>query len=1624
MTLAQVNPVDQDLPAKQARPKVMTSPYSKKPVWQNKVERPAKRHTPGIALRAASDQQLESQKADKQAEKMTQWMTADLRSVMDYTTYGSHKRSTTTRLASGETVDEHGIIVSPAEGVRKVYNRAGNCYLNDNGFERDLQSGQVQLVECEDGTYYIRNILSTYPAGTWVKGTREGNVLTVPTKQPVYYNALADVTYSVRWGNCDVTIDAFSNYDSYAENFTFEINEEDGSMSLQNSSEEAFMGLFWDDDLTFAWSGDYGTVWSYAGEYVPLAKTTITPPAGLVTETWYTKGHTLVESNAQAFRGSITIGFDGQDVYLKGMFADFPDAWMKGTIDGSSVVFEGLQLQGEADGESVYAVGMSSYDLSDFTMQYNAEDKQLQSTCVLLANADDVDIDARTWIKDITIQATDPYAPVAVPYQNSFDSADEWEWFTVIDANGDEKTWRHDTDMAVYSYNEESAADDWLISPAIVLEAGKTYSFGMKTLCSSAAFVERVEVKLGNALDAESMTQTVIEPTDVDWEDEAQELTNRFVTVSETGTYYFGIHAISDKDRATLKVDEVSVLETLLGAPAAVTDLNATPDAEKPVVTLAFTTPVNNLAGEALSGNMSVDIMRNGDLIKTFEDVAPGTAMTYVDEDPALTSGNYRYQIICTGSEGRGEASEAVTVHLTVVMTIPYVADFTQDAVGDQFTQIDANGDYYMWEWDGGSHATYSYNSSSPADDYLVSPPLHLDAGRKYSIVVNAGSAGYLERFEVVLGREATVEGLSTKVLENCEVEMEDARDFETIYTAAETGVYYVAVHCISDADMYELWINKVSVEYAPEPTAPVAPVIAVAPGAMGALSADITVEAPANAIDGSSLTANLSQIELYRNGALIHAFEDVAPGATLLYTDNAFDEAGSYAYQAIPYNADGVGLKSLIDTVYVGPDVPVVVTGVKAEDLQTRVLLTWDATGSVGANGGYVNPDEVEYVVYACEPGTTYVLGDPIAVVSGNSYEVETNTNEGEQYYQTWVITARNAVGESLMVEESTASVFMGAPDTLPVVEGFANGEFHTYWDYVGTPLIFAQSSDDDGIAVALVSQQAGQVALTSGKLDLGDAANPTLIFDASGFGVSQVTVIGMKAGDAEADILGTAALSDAGYQTCQLSLASLQGGSYAMIGFIADIATPTEFDFWSGEILTQGDALILDNIRILDLFDHNLSVELQAPATVRAGRTADISATVTNWGQEAARDFNVIITAGGEELLNQVVTEELAPFASIGISVEMQTSVFDEPGDVALTVKVDNAGEQKPEDNTSSATLQILASDVPGPENLGASAQGDGVVELSWSAPSATTREATESFEDTATFPTFSVGGITATEHYGAFADWSLYDSTGAEVYSWNSQSVSYDNQYAPMAWMPFDIVKAGFTDDETYAGHQVMLSLCITPGGDLKTTDHWLISPELPGMEQQISFYLRTITDQYGEETFEVLASQTDNKPESFQLVQSYSTDAVEWTQFAATLPEGTKHFAIRHTSTDIFGVMLDDVTFTASSAVSQYRIYRDEELIATVAGDVTTYTAAIDDLEAGDCSFGVTAVYGNGDESVPAVVSISVVTGISQITADGEPVDVYSVDGRVVARQVTTLQGLRGVYVINGNKVMIR
>lgn len=328
---------------------------------------------------------------------------------------------------------------------------------------------------------------------------------------------------------------------------------------------------------------------------------------------------------------------------------------------------------------------------------------------------------------------------VTPPYSNELSTTEDLDEFTIIDANNDGKTWMISGGAARVAYNSSKAMDDWLISPALKLEAGKMYKFTCETKAQSTSFVEKVEVRYGRTASAEGMTNELVPVTEV--ATTTFEEIGGYILPEETGTYYVGIHGVSDADKYYLYVKNFSVgAGQSAAAPAAVTELTVTPDASGELnATVSFKAPETTIGGTALTGDVNVEVVRDGEVVNTVT-AAPGASMTI--EDAVPVAGTYEYTV--TASNGAG-AGIAATVSAYIGVKAPAAPEnvtiseegntgkvtLTWDAV-----TTDENGDpinvskigYVVCEYAGGWYAvsetltetTFSYQAVEEGDQSFV----------------------------------------------------------------------------------------------------------------------------------------------------------------------------------------------------------------------------------------------------------------------------------------------------------------------------------------------------------------------------------------------------------------------------------------------------------------------------------------------------------------------------------------------------------------------------------------------------------------------------------------------------------------------------------------------------------------------------------------------------------------------------------------------------------------------------------------------------------------------------------------------------------------------------------------
>ncbi|GAB6977181.1 hypothetical protein [Prevotella falsenii] len=183
---------------------------------------------------------------------------------------------------SAQAQDKPDVITEKPAGTETVYKRVSGKMLAIQDKQIKIfdlakvmeqnPAGDLTVVTAADGkTVYLKYVL-TYAsyikedaAGGWVKGTKEGNTITIPAGQYIMYGDFEDGSYGIRVGYMNYTGKGF---DVEEGDITFTI---DGNTAVLNGTvmkgqsqedlELKILGGYWSDEETF-FCGDVETTFS------------------------------------------------------------------------------------------------------------------------------------------------------------------------------------------------------------------------------------------------------------------------------------------------------------------------------------------------------------------------------------------------------------------------------------------------------------------------------------------------------------------------------------------------------------------------------------------------------------------------------------------------------------------------------------------------------------------------------------------------------------------------------------------------------------------------------------------------------------------------------------------------------------------------------------------------------------------------------------------------------------------------------------------------------------------------------------------------------------------------------------------------------------------------------------------------------------------------------------------------------------------------------------------------------------------------------------------------------------------------------------------------------------------
>jgi gingipain R/gingipain K len=198
-----------------------------------------------------------------------------------------------------------------------------------------------------------------------------------------------------------------------------------------------------------------------------------------------------------------------------------------------------------------------------------------------------------------------------LPYSNDFTDEGLNQCWTIDDYNGDAKTWSFNTSggYAIYSYNSNEAADDWLISPVFHIGANAAASFDY--MCASASYPEKFEVYVigaGQTYDDATLVVPEVQVTVTSWTTQDIDLTafaNQHIQIA--------IRCTSDADEYLLGVtnffidsDPVSISNVEKSS------VNVYPNPANNYINVNASSNISNVEVYTISGQKVGDFTANG----------------------------------------------------------------------------------------------------------------------------------------------------------------------------------------------------------------------------------------------------------------------------------------------------------------------------------------------------------------------------------------------------------------------------------------------------------------------------------------------------------------------------------------------------------------------------------------------------------------------------------------------------------------------------------------------------------------------------------------------------------------------------------------------------------------------------------------------------------------------------------------------------------------------------------------------------------------------------------------------------------------------------------------------------
>lgn len=414
-------------------------------------------------------------------------------------------------------------------------------------------------------------------------------------------------------------------------------------------------------------------------------------------------------------------------------------------------------------------------------------------------------------------------------FTTNFATVDDFNAWTVVNANEDDKTWTFDEwgepSKVFYSYHGNNAADDWLISPAIT--SAESGALVVTFEAQGSSYTEKLELFCGAEPTVAAMTQQVSPTLKLNGD-----VTSHVYIVDVTANepLYLGFHACSDADKWRLYLCKVTALMTANPVDLAVTE---------------FVTPVS--AFDLGHESVTVKIKNAGTVpVESFDvsfSVDENTTVTETVNRPLSVGEEFQYTFNATAdlSEPRknfnikawtshpdeinpGNDAISTTVLHKAPASVPYFMGFESAEYTDDITYFNLNEDEGNWDlyadpyWNmahtGDCCLAYNYDKNNDANDWAILEPIVVtDPGYYVLKFWYSGDDIHPEKLGVYYGNAPDPSAMTNKIVEFNPFARDSYEESINIVYIDVPQTIYIGFYAFSNKDENWICVDDVTFE-------------------------------------------------------------------------------------------------------------------------------------------------------------------------------------------------------------------------------------------------------------------------------------------------------------------------------------------------------------------------------------------------------------------------------------------------------------------------------------------------------------------------------------------------------------------------------------------------------------------------------------------------------------------------------------------------------------------------------------------------------------------------------------------------------------------------------------------